>query len=65
MTKIKDAEKHRKLDLAKLAEAYLIIGRCPGGRPIVDGYMCHHCGADPSCNECDGVEGLVGHHGPN
>jgi hypothetical protein len=41
-------------DLLDLIDGYVeanagaILVRCPGGRLIRDGYMCGHCGKDPS-----------------
>lgn len=34
---------------------YLALTRCPGGRIVNKGYICPHCGADPSVGECKGV----------
>lgn len=39
-------------DLVTLAENYLILRRCPGGRFIVDGYVCVHCLRDPTVEKC-------------
>jgi len=38
------------LDLLDAADAGASMGlvRCPGGRLIRDGYMCSHCGKDPT-----------------
>lgn len=58
MGKIKDVEANRTRDLASLASSYLSVVRCPGGRPIVDGYVCPHCGTDTSWGECNGVIGF-------
>lgn len=58
MAKIKkrNVEKNTVQDLANCATAYLLIHRCPGGRPIVDGFICPHCGTDTSNGDCGGVE---------
>jgi hypothetical protein len=39
-------------DLIALAESYLPMARCPGGRIIMDGYICAHCGKDPTDGKC-------------
>lgn len=54
-----DLNKYRIQDTARLALNYLWVINCPGGRPIVDGYICPHCGIDASQGECAGVEGFV------
>lgn len=33
-------------DLLALAESYLDTRRCPGGRIVMKGYVCAHCGHD-------------------
>lgn len=55
--KIKNLDANYTRDLARCAD-YLAIVDCPGGRPIVKGYICPHCGADPSHGDCDGVHPL-------
>ncbi len=42
-------------DVIVCAESYLRTVRCPGGRIIVKGYICVHCGHDPSYGGCKGV----------
>ena len=59
MSKIKNVEAHYTRDLARCAKNYLLIKECPGGRPIVKGYICPHCGTDTSYGDCDGVIGLT------
>ncbi len=59
MAKIENIEANRKSDLAYLAQAYLTFVSCPGGRPIVHGYICPHCGTDPSYGDCGGVRGFA------
>lgn len=39
-------------DMAAVAEASGMTQRCKGGRVILSGYMCIHCGADPSVEGC-------------
>lgn len=58
MGKIKDVEANRTRDLASLANSYLSVIKCPGGRPIVAGYVCVHCETDTSWGECNGVIGF-------
>ena len=60
MSKIKreNLQVNRTRDLAHCAVAYLLIHNCPGGRPIVDGYVCPHCGTDTSFGDCGGVIGF-------
>lgn len=36
------------LDLARVADFTSGIVRCPGGRLISSGYVCVHCGQDPT-----------------
>lgn len=57
--KLKEIDRARMGDMYRLATRYLIVMDCPGGRPINDGYICPHCGADPSRGDCDGVEGFI------
>jgi len=59
MSKIKNVDVHRMNDIARCASRYLNLVNCPGGRPINDGYICPHFGADPSRGDCDGVHGFV------
>lgn len=35
-------------DMAAVASFSGFAGRCPGGRIIAKGYICIHCGGDPS-----------------
>lgn len=35
-------------DMAACSTHTALTGRCPGGRIIVSGHMCTHCGKDPS-----------------
>ena len=35
-------------DLAAIAQGMLTVTRCPGGRYMVKGYFCVHCGVDTS-----------------
>lgn len=35
-------------ECAALAETYMVLTRCVGGRVVNDGYMCNWCGNDPS-----------------
>ena len=58
MGKVKDIAASRQRDLAACADAYLNIRACPGGRPIVDGLVCPHCGMDTSDGDCNGVVGV-------
>jgi hypothetical protein len=39
-------------DLASLAHSYLQLRRCPGGRYVVKGFCCAHCGFDTSYGGC-------------
>lgn len=39
-------------DIILLANAYLTLVRCPGGRLVVDGYVCVHCERDPTVQTC-------------
>jgi hypothetical protein len=55
MSKIKDPRNTYQADLARLAHSFLLIVSCPGGRPIVKGYVCTHCGMDTSHGDCAGV----------
>ena len=59
MSRLKPEEvaKNYMRDLANCAAAYLHIRHCPGGRPIVDGYICPHCDRDTSYGTCGGVVG--------
>jgi hypothetical protein len=41
-------------DLVLLAETYLRLRRCAGGRLLVDGYCCPHCGSDDPRKICKG-----------
>lgn len=59
MSKIKDISANYTRDLANCANTYLLVESCPGGRPIVSGYVCPHCGVDPSYGDCNGVIGFV------
>lgn len=36
------------IDAAALANQYTAVTRCGGGRIINNGYICPHCGEDPS-----------------
>lgn len=36
------------IDAAAVGEFHAVTKRCPGGRLIADGYVCIHCGHDPS-----------------
>lgn len=56
--KIENIERNRLSDLARCAEFAAVIVDCPGGRPIVGGYICPHCGTDPSHGDCNGVVGF-------
>ena len=46
--KIRPDELLDLIDGLACADASAILKRCPGGRLIRDGYMCTHCGQDPS-----------------
>jgi hypothetical protein len=53
MTKADELEQYRQLgDISDLRDALNclsfinMVTRCPGGRIIVAGYLCLHCGAD-------------------
>jgi hypothetical protein len=59
MAKIRDVDRNYESDLARLAQTYLVVQACPGGRPINRGYICAHCGMDTSHGDCDGVQGFV------
>lgn len=59
MSKIRNVETDRTADLAACATRYLDIRSCPGGRPIVRGYICPHCGYDTSDGDCGGVQDFV------
>jgi hypothetical protein len=59
MSRIRSPEKHRQRDILFLADNYLAIRDCPGGRPIIEGYVCPHCGTDTSYGECGGVVGFA------
>ena len=39
-------------DIGALVSTYLDVQRCPGGRLVHSHYMCLHCGADASMDEC-------------
>ncbi len=58
MSKIAKAkiDKYSLADLARCADTYLLLHNCPGGRPIVNGYVCPHCGTDTSEGDCGGVK---------
>ena len=58
MSKIKDVENNYIRDMASCAHTYLYTVLCPGGRPIVWGYFCPHCGIDTSHGDCNGVIGF-------
>jgi len=59
MAKIRNVDAHYTRDLAALAQDYLALKRCPGGRPVVVGYVCAHCGTDTSYGDCQGVAGFT------
>lgn len=61
MAKIKaeDVASNYVYDMARCAISYLRTQRCPGGRPIVDGSICVHCGMDTSYGDCGGVQGFT------
>lgn len=46
-------------DMAEIADFAARIITCPGGRPIMDGYVCIHCGQDTSVDraKCGGKAG--------
>ena len=46
--KLKPDELLDLIDGFDAANCASILTRCPGGRLIRDGYMCGHCGEDPS-----------------
>lgn len=48
MSYIKARDLRDLLDLARVAHDTGMIARCPGGRPMLDGYLCCHCGRDTS-----------------
>ena len=58
MAKIKNVEANYTRDMANCASSYLAIVPCPGGRPIVKGYICPHCHTDTSHGDCGGVIGF-------
>ena len=58
MAKIKNVEANYTRDLANCAQHYLCIISCPGGRPMVKGYICPQCGMDTSYGDCGGVQGF-------
>jgi hypothetical protein len=58
LSKIINVAAHHTRDLARCADTFLNIERCPGGRPIVAGLTCPHCGIDPSDGDCNGVNGF-------
>lgn len=33
--------------MAEVADYFMLLTRCKGGRVIAEGYMCNHCGKDP------------------
>lgn len=41
-----------RADLLALADFYLDLRKCPGGRYITTQYVCPHCGADPTDQPC-------------
>lgn len=43
-----NANLRRLLDLAMVANETGMVGFCPGERAILAGYVCIHCGRDPS-----------------
>jgi hypothetical protein len=46
--KLRPAELLDLIDGLAAADASNILDRCPGGRLIRSGYLCNHCGEDPS-----------------
>lgn len=46
--KLTPAELLDLVDAANMGDAAAILTRCPGGRLIRDGYVCGHCGRDPT-----------------
>jgi hypothetical protein len=48
----KVSEQKYMADIYECATGHLLITHCPSGRPVVDGYMCLHCGEDPSEGFC-------------
>lgn len=42
----------RMRDLDSLADCYVAIQKCPGGRLIQKGFICPHCGNDPTIEGC-------------
>lgn len=42
-------------DAASIAHTYLNLSRCPGGRLMVSGLICPHCGMDTSDGDCAGT----------
>jgi hypothetical protein len=58
MSKIANVDANYTRDLARCADQFLSIVSCPGGRPIVNGLICPHCGMDTSDGDCGGVAGF-------
>jgi len=58
VAKIKNVEANYMGDLARCAETYLCVISCPGGRPMVKGYICPHCSMDTTRGDCGGVQGF-------
>lgn len=44
--------KRRYYDIFRVADRHARLLTCPGGRKIPDGYMCIHCGVDPTDQPC-------------
>lgn len=59
MAKVKNVDDSYMRDLAVCASRFLSLHRCPGGRPIVGGFICPHCDYDTGHGDCGGVEGFV------
>lgn len=47
-------EQRDRRDLAFLADAYMLLDRCQGGRYIRQGYQCAHCGSESPKEKCEG-----------
>lgn len=39
-------------DILELALLHLPLTQCPGGRFIIEGYVCGRCGKDPTYGKC-------------
>ena len=47
-----DLDRTDRRDVLEYALSWMNFERCPGGRVILDGYMCAHCGKDPGFGKC-------------